>query len=101
MLEIHPNYVLNDQSEAIAVQIPIEQFRQIEVALQSAGHLVVHAVNPIAEPLAAKQAEDITWLEADLSPILNDEPYDWAEGELNAGQPVSFVPGMGIVVEAS
>jgi hypothetical protein len=101
MLEIHPNYVLNEQRETIAVQISIEQFRQIEVALKASGYLVVNAVDQIVEPLAAKQAEDITWLEADLSPTLDDDPYDWAEGELNAGQPVSFVPGVGIVVEAS
>jgi hypothetical protein len=45
-------------------------------------------------------AEDIAWLDADLAPDLADDRYDWQEGELQAGAPVQFIPGVWIVVEA-
>lgn len=27
------------------------------------------------------------------------EPYEWEEGELEEGQPVSYKPGVGVIVE--
>ena len=43
--------------------------------------------------------EDRAWLDNDLSSLGGFEPYDWEEGELEEGQPVSYEPGIGIVVE--
>lgn len=37
MLEIHKNYVLNEQQQPIAVQIPIAEFEQIEEILENYG----------------------------------------------------------------
>ena len=41
--------------------------------------------------------EDRAWLESDLSRISGYEPHEWAEGELEAGEPVRYVPGVGAV----
>ena len=42
--------------------------------------------------------EDRAWLESDLGGISEFEPYDeWAEGEMEAGEPVRYVPGIGAV----
>lgn len=35
MLEIHKNYILNEQQQPIAVQIPIAEFEQIEEILEN------------------------------------------------------------------
>lgn len=37
MLEIHKNYVLNEDQQPIAVQIPIAEFEQIEEILENYG----------------------------------------------------------------
>lgn len=41
--------------------------------------------------------EDRAWLESDLSGLSDFEPYEWAEGELEAGDPIRCVPGGGAV----
>jgi hypothetical protein len=91
MLEINPTYVFDAQHQPVAVHIPIAQFQQIEAILKETGYLVEVQVE-------SPTAEDIAWLDADLAPDLADEPYDWQAGELEAGQSVKVVPGMGIVV---
>lgn len=37
MLEVHKNYVLNEQQQPIAVQISIAEFEQIEEILENYG----------------------------------------------------------------
>ena len=37
MLEIHKRYVTNEEMEAIAVQIPIDEFEKIEEVLENFG----------------------------------------------------------------
>ncbi|NJN48963.1 MAG: hypothetical protein HC805_03150 [Alkalinema sp. RL_2_19] len=91
MLEINPTYVFDAQHQPVAVHISIAQFQQIEAILKETGYLVEVKV-------ASSRSEDIAWLDADLAPDLASEPYDWQEGELEAGQAVQVVPGMGIVV---
>jgi hypothetical protein len=44
-------------------------------------------------------AEDLAWLNSDLSNRRAHEPYEWADGELEEGKPVSYVPGKGLVIE--
>ncbi len=44
-------------------------------------------------------AEDRAWLGSDLSKLGEFETYEWEEGELEEGQPVSYEPGVGVVVE--
>ena len=46
---------------------------------------------------ASKTDEDQAWMESDLSRLSDFEPYEWAEGELEAGEPVRYVPGIGAV----
>lgn len=41
--------------------------------------------------------EDRAWMESDLSHLSGFEPYEWAGGELEAGEPVRYVPGVGAV----
>lgn len=40
-------------------------------------------------------AENRAWLERDLSRLSEFEPYEWSEDELEAGEPVRYVPGVG------
>ena len=44
-------------------------------------------------------AEDLAWLNSDLSNLGAYEPYEWAEGELEEGKPVRYIPGKGLVIE--
>lgn len=61
----------------------------------------------LAEPqTVSKQGEegigdryDRAWLESDLSRLGEFEPYEWAEGELDEGEPVRHDPGTGAVAE--
>ena len=43
-------------------------------------------------------AEDVGWLDSDLSRLDSYEPYDWQPGELEAGLPVKYIPGKGLVI---
>lgn len=43
--------------------------------------------------------EDRAWLDNDLSGLGEFESYEWEEGELEEGRPVSYEPGVGAVVE--
>jgi hypothetical protein len=95
MLEIHPAYVFDAKQQPIAVQIPIGQFQQIEAILKATGYLAETVVAAVSQT-----EEDVAWLESDLAPSLDDDCYDWQEDELPAGQPVKFIPGIGIMVEA-
>ncbi len=42
--------------------------------------------------------EDIAWLDSDLSNLGSYEPYDWQPGELEAGLPIKYIPGQGVVI---
>jgi RelB Antitoxin alpha helical domain len=37
MLELHKNYILDENQQAIAVQVPIAEFEQIEEILENYG----------------------------------------------------------------
>lgn len=47
----------------------------------------------------AMDSESQSWLESDLSHLGEFEPYDWEPGELEAGHPVRYVPGIGVVID--
>ena len=98
MLEINPTYVVDAQQKPIAVQLSTEQFLQIEALLKSSGYIAPIS-NDHPDLSGRKTAEDIAWLEADIGPIFGDEGYEWGEGELEAGHPVRYIPGVGVVVE--
>lgn len=44
-------------------------------------------------------AEDRAWLESDLSDEGALEPYDWGPAGPPRGNPVRYVPGVGLVVD--
>ncbi len=50
-------------------------------------------------PDESDNGEDRTWLDNDLSRLGEFEPYEWEEGELEEGEPVSYAPGVGVFVE--
>lgn len=47
---------------------------------------------------ALERQEDQGWMESDLSRLGEFEPYEFQEGDLERGDPVEYVPGLGIVV---
>ncbi|MCX5965631.1 MAG: hypothetical protein NT070_21645 [Cyanobacteria bacterium] len=99
MLEINPTYVVDAQRQPIAVQISIDQFKQIEALLKSSGHLTSIQID--RPPLSGtKTAEDFAWLESDIGPSFGDDVYEWEEGELEEGKSVRFVSGVGLVIGA-
>lgn len=75
-----------------AIVVELLSDRRLGTALEATPEAV-----PGAQ--AAKTAEDHAWLENDLSRLGDYGPYEWAEGELEAYQPLRFVPGLGLVVE--
>lgn len=89
MLEIHKQYVFDENGTAIAVQIPIEQFEQVESILNQSGQVI----------LMLEGEQDESWLNSDLSNLGSYGNYEWQPGEIEAGKPMTFVPGQGFVIE--
>jgi hypothetical protein len=56
-----------------------------------------HGVS-VSEDTEMQTADDAAWLNSDLSNLGSYEPYDWQPGELEAGLPVKYVPGQGIII---
>ena len=50
-------------------------------------------------PIQSMDMESKGWLGADLARLNECDPYDWEPGELDEGDPVQYLPGVGIVVE--
>jgi hypothetical protein len=48
---------------------------------------------------ADPSSEDLAWLNSNLSNLDAHEPYEWAEGELEQGKPIKYVPDKGFVIE--
>lgn len=56
MLEIHKNYVIDENQQPIAVQIPLEQFEKIEEILENYGLAKLIEETEGDERLSKKQA---------------------------------------------
>lgn len=57
MLEIHKNYVFDENQQPVAVQIPITEFEQIEELLENFGLAkLMEEVEEDDEPLSKDQA---------------------------------------------
>lgn len=95
MFEIYTRYILNQDQQPIAVQIPIEQFQQITEILEASGQVLLMREVTIEEV----SEEDEAWMQADLSSLVNHEPYDWQPGELEEGLPVKYVSGKGLMID--
>ena len=66
----------------------LEQFLHAHVVAESTGRVAV----------ATPDYDDLDWLEADASNLDRFEPYEWEDGELDAGQPIRLEPGRGLVI---
>lgn len=86
-MEIHKNYIIDEHQKTIAVQIPIAEWEKIEKILQTVNWSKIES------------EEDAAWLNSDLSSLGECEPYEWEPGELGAGKPVTYIDGVGLVVE--
>lgn len=56
MLEFHKSYVLNEQQQPIAVQIPIAEFEQIEEVLENYGLVKLMEESEESERLSKAEA---------------------------------------------
>ncbi|MFE1748693.1 hypothetical protein [Coleofasciculus sp. H7-2] len=83
MLKITKSYILDENQQPVAVQIPIAEFEQIEKILEKFG---------LTERIEEMENRE------QLSDDIEDEPYDWEPGEIGEGYPVKYIPGKGIVV---
>ena len=83
MLNIHKSYVIDENQQPIAVQIPLAEFERIEKILELLN--------------VTKLAEDVKEPDTLLKEI-EDEPYDWLPGELGSGKPVKYIEGVGLVI---
>ncbi len=87
MLKINKSYVVDENQQAIAVQIPIAEFERIEQLISKFG----------LDQILESDAED-AWLNQDLSRLSEYDAYEWQPGELGSGQPVNYVEGVGLVI---
>lgn len=85
MLKINKSYVIDENQQPIAVQIPIGEFEEIEKILEKVD-------------LAKMRDGESGWLDTDLSRLEEYEPYEWEPGELGSGKPVKYIEGVGLVI---
>jgi hypothetical protein len=55
--------------------------------------------SPAPFPTTTPTPADQAWLDYGLSNLGAHEPYEWAEGELEQGKPIKYIPGKGFVIE--
>lgn len=71
-------------------QLPNSKFRDAERLLENLR---------LGDATEALTAEDIAWLDSDLSDLDTIEPYDWGDNGPPPMNAVHYAPGVGIVVE--
>jgi predicted transcriptional regulator len=82
-----------------------ELFARIQAAAASRGVSVQAFASEALERAVegttaeAPTAEDLAWLEADLSRLGEFEAYDWGPNGVPEGRPVRYVPGKGLIIE--
>lgn len=84
MLNITKSYVVDENQQPIAVQIPIAEFERIEKILRILNWKEIEA--------------DYDWINSDLGRLGEYEPYEWEPGELGSGKPVKYIEGVGLVI---
>jgi hypothetical protein len=84
MLNITKSYVVDENQQPIAVQIPIAEFERIEKILRIINWDAIQV--------------DYDWINSDLGRLGEHEPYEWEAGELEEGKPVKYVEGVGLVI---
>lgn len=81
----------------LSVDIEPELRRRVKVAAAGRDQSVKEWVEAVLED-ALEREQDRTWMQSDLGRLGEVEPYEWGEGELEEGEPVSYEPGVGPVV---
>ncbi|MDF0554422.1 hypothetical protein [Kamptonema sp. UHCC 0994] len=84
MLNITKSYVVDENQQPIAVQIPIAEFERLEKILRILNWKEIEA--------------DYDWINSDLGRLGEHEPYEWEAGELGSGKPVKYIEGVGLVI---
>ncbi|MBS9383898.1 MAG: hypothetical protein HEQ24_06520 [Dolichospermum sp. BR01] len=81
---------MNKLRNKVVQRLEIIPDDKLQEVLSFLNYLVWQSENPQTQ-------EDIDWLESDLSSLEKYEPYEWQEGELEAGIPVKFIAETGKV----
>lgn len=83
----------------LSVDVEPELRRRVRMAAASRDQSVKEWLEDVLERELKRTDEDVAWMENDLSRLGEYEPYEWAEGELEAEMPVRYEPGSGLRVE--
>lgn len=97
----------------LSVDVDPELRRRVKVVAASRDQSVKEWIEGVVREALVREArrnrvlasgesgndEDRAWLDNDLSKLGEFEPYEWKEGELEEGLPVSYEPGVGSFVE--
>jgi plasmid stability protein len=83
----------------LSVDVEPDLRRRVRIAAASKDQSVKDWIEQVLED-ALEYDEERAWMESDLSRLGEFEPYEWEEGELEEGEPVSYEPGVGPVIEA-
>ncbi len=81
----------------LSVDIDADLKKRIKLAAVSSDQSVKAWIEQALSEALARQ-EDRAWMESDLSGLGDIEPYEFQEGDLERGDPVEYVPGVGFVV---
>lgn len=83
----------------LSVDVDPELRRRVRIAAASNDQSVKQWLEEMLERELKRSAEDISWMEGDLSRLGEVAPYDWEEGEIEEEVPVRHEPGKGLLVE--
>lgn len=86
----------------LSVDVDPELRRRVRMAAASRDQSVKEWLEDVLERELGRPGrtdEDVGWMESDLSRLTEYGTYEWAEGELEEGTPISYVPGRGLRVE--
>lgn len=82
----------------LSVDVDPELRRRIRLAAASKDQSVKQWLGDVLAD-ALEREDSRAWMDSDLSRLGEVEPYEWEEGELEAGEPVRYEPSVGLVVE--
>lgn len=83
----------------LSVDVDPELRRRVRMMAANKDQSVKQWLEEVIEREFRRSAEDIAWMEGDLSRLGEVAPYDWGKGELEEEVPVRHEPGKGLLVE--
>jgi hypothetical protein len=81
----------------LSVDIDADLKKRIKLAAVSNDQSVREWIEQTLTEVLDRQ-KDRGWMESDLSRLDEIEPYEFAEGDMDKGDPVRYVPGIGFIV---